>query len=322
MPEPIDTIGLLFIGDPHLSARVPGFRKDDYPRTTLDKLRWALAYADTNRLKPVLLGDLFHYPRDNANWLLVELMSLIERPLIAIFGNHDCSENTLCADDTLAVLQAAGKLQLLGGGDAQATPWRGEINGMPIAIGGSCWGQKLPESVDRSALGLPRHVIWISHHDLRFPGYEESARWSCREIPGIDLVINGHIHRQLPDVQAGNTMWCNPGNISRVSRGDATRLHEPGVLRVDVLPDRLERTRIGVPHQPFEQVFFDAVQGDHAWADAADLPGFVKGLMTLQRLKTADGEGLRQFLDANMDRFDPAVGAAIRELAGEVLDER
>ena len=29
--------GLLFIGDPHLASRVPGFRKDDYPRTILAK---------------------------------------------------------------------------------------------------------------------------------------------------------------------------------------------------------------------------------------------------------------------------------------------
>lgn len=27
--------GLLFIGDPHLEARVPGFRKDDYPQVVL-----------------------------------------------------------------------------------------------------------------------------------------------------------------------------------------------------------------------------------------------------------------------------------------------
>ena len=30
--------GLLFVGDPHLASRVPGFRKDDYPRVALEKL--------------------------------------------------------------------------------------------------------------------------------------------------------------------------------------------------------------------------------------------------------------------------------------------
>ena len=33
--------GLLFIVDPHLASRIPGFRKDNYPKTILAKLRWA-----------------------------------------------------------------------------------------------------------------------------------------------------------------------------------------------------------------------------------------------------------------------------------------
>ncbi len=64
-------VGLLCIGDPHLASRVPGFRRDDYPNTVLNKLRWSLDYANQNALLPVLLGDLFHRPRDNANSLVV-----------------------------------------------------------------------------------------------------------------------------------------------------------------------------------------------------------------------------------------------------------
>jgi len=32
--------GLMFIGDPHLASRIPGFRKDDYPKVVLEKLDW------------------------------------------------------------------------------------------------------------------------------------------------------------------------------------------------------------------------------------------------------------------------------------------
>ena len=41
MPE---LTGILFIGDPHLASRAPGFRKDDYPRAILKKLQWSLGY--------------------------------------------------------------------------------------------------------------------------------------------------------------------------------------------------------------------------------------------------------------------------------------
>ena len=89
-----DLQGLLFIGDPHVASRPPGFRKDDYPTAILDKLQWSLDYAKQHRLRPVLLGDLFDFPRDNANWLLVRLLHMLDGTL-AISGNHDCKENSL-----------------------------------------------------------------------------------------------------------------------------------------------------------------------------------------------------------------------------------
>ncbi len=66
--------GILFIGDPHIAARAPGFRRDDYAQTILEKLRWCVGYARERQLLVVLLGDLFHHPRDISNWLLVELI--------------------------------------------------------------------------------------------------------------------------------------------------------------------------------------------------------------------------------------------------------
>ena len=49
--------GLMFIGDPHLESRVPGFRCDDYPQVALKKMAWCLKFARQENLQPVLLGD-------------------------------------------------------------------------------------------------------------------------------------------------------------------------------------------------------------------------------------------------------------------------
>src|SRR4051812_18220708 len=109
MHMPSDFTGLLCVGDPHLATRPPGFRKDEYAHTVLGKLRFCVNHARENRLLLVLLGDLFHHPRDIANWMLVELISLFaEAPAYAVAGNHDCHENALTTDDTLSVLAAAG----------------------------------------------------------------------------------------------------------------------------------------------------------------------------------------------------------------------
>jgi predicted phosphodiesterase len=300
--------GLLCIGDPHLCGRVPGFRRDDYPHVILAKLRWALRYADEQSLLPCILGDLFHYPRDNANWLLVELMDLFDGRALTVAGNHDCGENTLNCDDTLSILLAAGKLRSL------EIPWRGRLGSAPAVVGGTHWGQKLPaEFTDPDQ---PRWVFWITHHDVRFPGYEEGGHFNCREIPGVDLVVNGHIHRHLPDVTAGRTLWCNPGNIARVNRSDITRQHEPGVLRIDVTENGWTKTRMAVPHESFESVF----QSDMVQAGAQSAPSaFIDGLAALQRHKTDDGQGLKEFLEKNLSRFDPPVAAEINRLATEVL---
>lgn len=311
-----DLTGLLFIGDPHLASRVPGFRSDDYPRAILDKLKFALDYARDHRLLPVLLGDLFEFPRDNANWLLVELHRMLERGTLAIHGNHDCKENELAENDSLSVLVASGQLRLL----CAERPWVGQINGCTVVVGGTSWGQDVPAAFDRSAYTSdgPVFVVWATHHDLSFPGYEESARLKCRDTPGIDLVVNGHIHRALGDVVSSTTRWMNPGNISRVARGDATRAHVPSVLRVDVSPAGLATSRVAVPYLPFDEVFYPDVESAPVEAGPSL---FIQELAKLQAARTSTGVGLREFLDANLPSFDPEVAAYVRELAEEILSD-
>jgi len=313
-------IGVLFVGDLHLASRVPGFRKDDYPQAILGKLRWVLDYARAERLLPVLLGDVFDFPRDNANWLLVELHKMLDPQTPAIYGNHDCKENAPSDHDTVSILVASGLLRLL----SEQQPWVGAINGCPVAIGGTCWGQKLPGRVDRQALlgeeacrsGAPAYVLWASHHDLRFPGFEEAGRMDCREIAGLDLVVNGHIHRQLHDVMTGRTRWMNPGSLTRISRSDASRQHAPGVLRVDVAPDGLDCRRVNVPHQAFEEVFHPTIESE---AVVIQQSLFIRDLAKLQSVRTSAGVGLREFLDANLHQFEPEVADEINLLAEEVL---
>jgi predicted phosphodiesterase len=311
-----DYRGILCIGDPHLSSRAPGFRKDDYPRVMLEKLEWALDYACEHDLLPVLLGDLFHYPRDNANWLLVELIGLFGSDgVCAIAGNHDCTEDQLNEHDTFSILLAAGSVRLL-----DARPWRGTMNGRRVHVGGSTWNTPLPERIDRATIQDPELVFWITHHDISFPGYAMGVgQFGCADIAGVDLVVNGHLHARMDDVITGTTTWCNPGSLARVDRGDATRAHVPSVLRIDVSVSGWSKTRVPAPHEPFENVFHPQVEADLPAPAGESL--FITGLAALQRFKTAGGEGLREFIERNMEQFpDPRVQHEIRALATEVLN--
>ena len=305
--------GLLIIGDPHIEARVPGFRKDDYPRVILEKLRWSLDYACTESLLPVIMGDLFHLPRSNPNWLLVEVMHQFDMEVLGIYGNHDVHENTLTDDDSIRVIEQAGKIMLL----STDICYRAEINGRPVVIGGTPWGQRLPENYTRETeTAIPPLVIWMIHHDIRVPGYEDQGRIRPKEIDGIDLVVNGHIHRCLGELRKGRTCWLTPGNISRRARSDASRLHRPAVLRLDIEKSAWHSTYIEIPHEPFEKVFHTAVAD--AAVDDNQQSAFIAGLAELQARRTQTGEGLMLFLQKNLDQFEDDVIAEIQQLAYEV----
>ena len=308
--------GFLFIGDPHLSSRVPGFRSDDYPRAILHKLRWCFETASSRALVPVLLGDLFHWPRENANWLVGEVLDLLPPETLAIAGNHDLGENSLQTHDTLSVILKSGRLRLLSAEE----PWRGEISGREVILGGTSWGQKFPSAFEVPTTGGARPLVfWATHHDVSFPGYEEQARQKPRAIPGIDVVVNGHIHRHLPEVRSGETLWLNPGNIARVNRGDLTRAHRPGVLEITITADGWRAERLEVPHRPFDEVFHAALA---ASASEAEPSRFIAGLAELVARRTESGAGFEEFIRANSTQFEPEVAFEIGSLAAEVLAGR
>ncbi len=309
--------GILLIGDPHLEGRPPGFRKDDYPNVILQKLTWSLDYAAEHALLPAILGDLFDKPRDNPNWLLVSLLGVLQgRNVISLYGNHDVHYNPeLTEHDSLQLLVQAGVLTLV----SPDAPWRGTMNGRPVVVGGSSYRHEIPEAYRDVAAetGSKPLVVWLTHHDILCPGYDE-GRIRPSEIDGIDLVVNGHIHRRLEPVIRGGTTWVTPGNISRRSRNDASRQHVPSVLRLDVHADRHDLVYVEVPHRPFDDVFHEGV----IETIVEDRPSqFVTGLAELQARRTATGAGLIEFLNQNLNQFEPAVADEIRRLASEVTSE-
>jgi DNA repair exonuclease SbcCD nuclease subunit len=302
--------GLLFIGDPHLAATPPGFRIDNYCQAILAKLAFCLDLAARNNYLPIILGDLFHLPRNNPNYLLVELMELFgpRKPWVLV-GNHDKHEARLTRDVSLAVLQAAGVIKLL----AKPGPaGEVEISGHKVSIGASPDWSPLPRQLDRADFAA---VVWVTHHDLHFPDYD-AGRIALREIPGVDLVVNGHIHTPKPPQRCGQTLWVNPGGISRVSRSiytqkmvPAAAFWRPGLSEPEIIP---------VPHKPFAEVFqlFDDDEGSGKYTLTESR--FIKGLENLLIRKTSEGVGLKSFLDANLNPDDP-LDNMVWELYKEVM---
>ncbi|NLI80752.1 MAG: metallophosphoesterase [Deltaproteobacteria bacterium] len=304
--------GILFIGDPHVCASPPGFRLDDYGRAVMEKLRFCLETARQRECLPIILGDLFHVPRDNPNGLLVSLMELFrdEVPWVLV-GNHDKHEARLTRDVSLAVLAAAGVVRLLeDAGPVEVVC----VAQRRVLIGAAPDWTRLPDRVERNGVDC---VIWVTHLDLRFPGYE-AGKTDLREIPGIDLVVNGHIHTPKPLQVRGGTMWANPGSIVRISRSVQARDTRPAVVIWRPGAEGLET--VPVPHAPFHEVFPPLDEGYEESRETVDESMFIRGLENLAIRKTSEGVGLRSFLEMNLNREDP-VDRLVYELYEEIMTD-
>lgn len=317
--------GLLIFGDPHLEGRQPNFRKDDYPEVVLGKIEFCLDYCRQHQLLPVCLGDLFDKPRDNPNWLMGRLIEMTQQtPIVGIFGNHDCAQPQLTDDDSLSILVKSGGYQMVSSGDF----WTGEINGRRLVVAGSSYRHTVPKTFDprlvptvsekkSPANAQPPLVIWLTHHDIDFKGYD-SGRFSAHEIENVDVLVNGHIHRRLDPIVAGKTTWINPGNISRRTRSESNQAHVPKVLHVSVSEKGLKFEDVVIPHKPFNEVFHEAMV---ATEQEQNESAFVSGLKELTNRRTASGAGLNEFLRENIDQFETDVAQQIMTLAKEITQE-
>ncbi|WP_051261917.1 metallophosphoesterase family protein [Desulfovibrio inopinatus] len=309
LPE-IHTSGFFFIADAHLAGRPPGQRLEGYQEQILAKVEACLIEAAKRDMLPVFLGDLFHWPRENPNNLLVALIALFRdyTPYVLV-GNHDKYEARLTTDVSLAVLEEAGVVHVM----KEAGPvLRAHMPGANVVLGASPDGTPLPTHYDKEE---DETVVWISHHGIGFPDFRDRPI-RISEIPGVDWVVNGHIHRPQPTETCGQTRWANPGNIVRLTfsqrslkRIPAASYWVPGCDDIEHWP---------VPHLPFYDVFPDQdfpVEPEGQSSESR----FLEGLERLAWKRTREGVGLRQFLQDNLTPETPET-ELIWNLYKEVTD--
>lgn len=313
--EVIHATGLFLIGDAHLADNPPGQRLEGYLDQVLAKIESCLAEADSRGLLPVFLGDLFHLPRDNSNRMLVELIRIFggrdrEKMVWVLVGNHDKYQSRFTEDVSLAVLEASGAVRLMKERGPQFELHTPEGDALVCA---SPDGTSIPSSFERPE-GCPDTVIWLTHHNIRFPEFENKA-YGIKELPGVDWLINGHIHRPQPSVIKGMTTWANPGNIVRLTftrrsmeRKPAASVWTPGITELESWE---------IPHLPFDEVFPDQEfpPEEHEKQDGSE---FIKGLEKLAWRRTHEGVGLKEFLTDNLD--DSPESQLIWDLYEEVID--
>lgn len=211
--EIIECKGILIVGDPHVSDKAPNRRIDDYLNAILGKIEFIVNLANEKELLVVMTGDLFdnHKVDNNIMSRLARILRKCWTTPLTNVGNHDMplGASVLSEGDSLYVLDATGVIKAFKHQSIQ----RVLIDGYKFDIGFSPYGTQIPQKVDNSE----SNVIWITHHDVAFPESNYPGGLQPFEIEGCVVVINGHMHKYLKEVQVGETTWYNFGNINRQS---------------------------------------------------------------------------------------------------------
>lgn len=316
---PMPAAGLLFIGDPHLSSRRPGRRRDpDFAEVGLGKLGQALALADAMDLVPVILGDLFDRAREDDHALLartIRMLHATRHKAWCLVGNHDRVHATLSDDTALAVLREAGAVRVM---DRSGPAALLDLGGRRVGLGGTPHGQEIPRRVADAFDGADA-VVWLTHHDLDFPASYPGAA-PIFEMEGCGLVVNGHMHATEAPRRRRGTVWWNPGNILRRSVDQIG--HRPAVW--SWRPD--DPQSLSAHPLAFEQDVFDltgriaapiapGLDGAHAAGHSlfADL---LKAESRSEMARTADGSVLLEDLEQLFREEDaePEVRALLLDL--------
>ncbi|AWN46987.1 hypothetical protein DK419_12215 [Methylobacterium terrae] len=312
---PVPCAGLLVIGDPHVSSRRPGRRKDpDWPAPILAKLEHCVALANARDLAPLLLGDLFERPVEPDESLKSRLIRILKgfrhRPLANV-GNHDIRHTRLSDGDSLAMLAVSDVLDAVPE-SGPAAHYR--VGDRTIGLGATPFGQAIPADA-RGLFAGADDVVWLTHHDLAFgAGYPGAV--PPEGIAGCALALNGHVHKRHAPLRVGGTLWFNPGNITRGSVDLIAHVPAVFVLSGDLA---LAEERL-----PFAPDVFDLTGRQVAADPSPEAIGRIESAFvsllqaetTTDLARSDDGALIREEIEAKFlrDETPEPVRAAIRSL--------
>ena len=221
--------GFLFVGDPHLTIYKREKRNDiNFANTVLDKINQAVDIALKENLYLVFLGDLFDSSKEqNINILtkLTRILKKLKHPPVTAEGNHEKTETKLSDDVALKLIQESETTYVI---EKNSLWGKFNFNGKVVYLGATPYGEKIPDEVTLPKGEEDGMIVWLTHDNLDF-GDTYPGVIPLKEIKGVSMLVNGHIHQTRKSQNKGSMRAHNPGNITRLSID--CKDHVPSVWR-------------------------------------------------------------------------------------------
>jgi len=250
---------ILQINDPHFSEVPPSSRTATYCLDVLNKFEWALKFAVHQQVDDIICtGDWFHskLAHRTPHWLVNKLLTMLreilcrpEHPyVLSIPGNHDFPP---------------------GFGDLNRQPYQTlvaadlvkDIADNPIiatdgtVIVGCAYKDENAFAHIMNVAAKHKPTVLVLHQQIEAPGCSQPFDFlPAEKLAGAaPFILYGHVHVVHGTYQVGDTIFCNPSNISRGSIAEADVLRIPQVALIDTSTRQVEC--VAIPHRPAAEVF-------------------------------------------------------------------
>lgn len=257
----------IYFTDSHISSKNPNSRTDDYVESIIKKLSEIVYVANSTNVDYIICGgDLFHSPTPTPNSVMVankvsQIFLKSKAPIYVVPGNHDqYGYNNQTLDKTLLGIYIANKVvNVLD----RENPLLLNINGNTVAIEGQEYKIGIDKYKNEDFLCNIKadYNILVSHamvSDSLVSNYYKKNEVDHIDLNDIktnaNLILTGHEHNGYKAKEINNTIFVNPGSLSRTDR---SLKHDPSYLYFEI--DDSLKLKMAIyklkTAKPYEEVF-------------------------------------------------------------------
>lgn len=246
------------VNDVHTSDRPPRWRRASYNDELFTKLDYVVHIANHEDAVLLFCGDLFHHPAPSkvSHELVNRWLDLLRRagPVVIVPGNHDLAFGRIGSlyRQPLATLGTLPNVHILHSGNSYTTPDGELICGVEWNYSATpTWvAQTLMDREHNVKEGIDLLAIHAAIAKEPNPHYETLQP---DQLCFARVVAFGHLHPPEEPYAVNQSVFVNPGALSRGSLTESDLTRTPQVARIDLKTKEVRM--IPVPAKPASEVF-------------------------------------------------------------------